>query len=112
VEIDNLEKIKRERERVIDGIPGKYKGAYIKALNARLNHAAIKAKCYECICFENVKENITDCRGWTCPLYFFRPYQYPDTQEVKNILCPIGDAFQDENLNENMEPLPQPTKEV
>lgn len=42
---------------------------------------AIKAKCLECVGYEDVKENIGGCECFTCPLWSYRPYQ---TKEVGN----------------------------
>lgn len=36
---------------------------------------AIKAKCYECVGYENLKENIAGCTAYGCPLFAYRPYK-------------------------------------
>jgi hypothetical protein len=35
--------------------------------------AAIKAQCLICVGYE--RDSITNCTGWSCPLFAFRPYQ-------------------------------------
>jgi hypothetical protein len=86
MEMDNLEKIRDGYKSMIKNIPKKYLGAYLKSLTSSSTPVQVKAKCYECIGFEIVNEAITDCRGWTCPLYWSRPYSYPDTQKVRGII--------------------------
>jgi hypothetical protein len=34
---------------------------------------AIKAKCYECVSFEDIAHTVYECRSFTCPLWRFRP---------------------------------------
>ena len=36
---------------------------------------AIAAMCAQCVGYDEVKESIRDCRGASCPLYSYRPYQ-------------------------------------
>jgi hypothetical protein len=42
---------------------------------------AIKAKCLDCVGFENVSETIGNCTCYGCPIWSYRPYQ---TKEVGN----------------------------
>lgn len=36
---------------------------------------AIRAKCYECVKYEDVQNNVGGCTATTCPLWNFRPMQ-------------------------------------
>lgn len=36
---------------------------------------AIKAKCLECVGYEDAKENVGGCKCFSCPLWAYRPYQ-------------------------------------
>lgn len=36
---------------------------------------AIKAKCIQCVCFDDVVNQIRDCNSTGCPLWQYRPYQ-------------------------------------
>lgn len=46
--------------------------AYKKECSARM---AIKAKCQECVGYEEMIKTIRDCTVWRCPLHRYRPYQ-------------------------------------
>lgn len=44
--------------------------------NPKSLRQAINAKCHECMGFDKSYRNeITNCTGYNCPLYFVRPYQ-------------------------------------
>ena len=42
---------------------------------------AIKAKCLECLGFD--RKAITDCTGYSCPLWAYRPFQTVETAVVE-----------------------------
>lgn len=42
---------------------------------------AIRAMCEHCVGYSNVKEEISGCRGSSCPLYAYRPYQSESAEE-------------------------------
>jgi hypothetical protein len=57
-------------------IPDRLKKAWMKSYKGEASKTqAIKAKCYECVGFENAVEEIRNCAIRTCPLNAYRPYQ-------------------------------------
>lgn len=81
-ETANLDKIIRAIENRINQFADKYKNNYISYLRTNSTSKVIKAKCYDCVT-EDLHDAIEDCRGFSCPLYFVRPYQFDDTEKVK-----------------------------
>ncbi|MDC1174208.1 hypothetical protein OAT67_02360 [Bacteriovoracaceae bacterium] len=64
----------------LEQIPSKFQNLLKKTFSGDVSpRKAIKAKCYDCVCFENVKEQISNCSITACPLYQYRPYK-----DVKN----------------------------
>lgn len=60
----------------IDSVPQRYKRAYLEAITGEGGLAnAIKAKCLECVNFEDVDSNIGDCQIRSCPINPYRPYR-------------------------------------
>jgi len=60
----------------IASIPEANKGQIIKSLLGKATpRESIKAKCLDCVGFENAKIEIGDCVTKTCPLWQHRPYQ-------------------------------------
>lgn len=59
----------------LGNIPNIYNGAfrrlYLKALQRKSLKAAIRAKCEDCMCWEN--SEIKRCEIITCPLWRYRP---------------------------------------
>jgi hypothetical protein len=47
--------------------------------------AAMKLQCLCCVGFE--RSSVRDCRGHTCPLYLYRPYQKNDEEPEDLDLC-------------------------
>lgn len=82
-EAENLNKIIRAIENRKNSFSEMYQGTYLKFLISNKSSPAVKAKCYDCVT-EDLHDAILDCRGFSCPLYFVRPYQYQDTEFVKN----------------------------
>ncbi len=63
-------------EESLKGVPKKYAGTYRRALEGKAPKAgAIKAKCLECVGFEEAQERIRNCTVTRCPLWSYRPYQ-------------------------------------
>jgi len=59
----------------LDEVPISYRALQIKAANGKCSpRQAIKAKCQECVGFENVSDGVKNCTAKTCPLWRFRPY--------------------------------------
>jgi hypothetical protein len=59
-------------------IPKAYQGVWMRALHGRAKAAAIKAKCQDCVGWEDVAKNVGMCAAVTCPLWPHRPYQKRD----------------------------------
>ncbi len=57
-------------------IPKKYRGTYLKASRGEAGYAgAVKAKCQECVGFEDIAERVGGCTAYRCPLWKYRPHQ-------------------------------------
>lgn len=56
-------------------IPNTLKNAFKKAWSKKSKATAIKAKCYDCVGYEDIKYQVGDCRSLTCPLWPYRPRQ-------------------------------------
>ena len=72
------EKVLRERASAAGalGVPALYALALKKTIEGRASpREAIKAKCHECVGYEDVKERISGCTVKRCPLLAYRPYQ-------------------------------------
>lgn len=57
-------------------IPSRYQYSWLKCVTG--NHSArkcIKAKCEECVGYEQVIERVANCSAESCPLFIHRPYQ-------------------------------------
>jgi hypothetical protein len=51
-------------------------GLYRKALLGQVSpRQAIKAKCQECVCWEEMVSRIGQCTVRSCPIWAYRPYQ-------------------------------------
>lgn len=74
-----------ERKAALDyanKISPRYRGNYLRAVEGTASpRSAIKAHCYECIGHQNVVAAISDCQGYRCALYAYRPYQDKDQVE-------------------------------
>jgi len=58
------------------GVPSKFKILYEKALRGLLApRSAIKAKCQECVNWEDIRLRVGQCQARGCPLWSLRPYQ-------------------------------------
>jgi hypothetical protein len=61
---------------IFKNTPERYKKTWLKSFFGELSpKQAIKAKCFECCGYEDLKENVGDCRSRTCPLWSLRPLQ-------------------------------------
>lgn len=57
-------------------IPSKYQQAYFKAANGESSpRAVIKAKCLDCVNYEDPVGRIKSCKVTICPSWRLRPYQ-------------------------------------
>lgn len=65
-------------QKQLKNMPHSYRNLYWDVMTGTNNKSprnAIKAMCQQCIGYENTSESIKDCKGVTCPLYLYRPYQ-------------------------------------
>ena len=83
-EMQNLEKIRKTRQERIEQGNTKYKLAYLKAIKTKTSAVQIKGFCYECVGTHS--EDVLDCCGYGCPLYFHRPFRHEDTEKVRQII--------------------------
>lgn len=62
--------------------PPTYQTIYVSSLTGKASpRQAIKAKCLECVGFEDVKNAVGGCTCFRCPLWFYRPYQESGAQD-------------------------------
>jgi hypothetical protein len=77
VELQNAslgEKIAARRAGRLATTPESARGHFVAAWAGKCSpRRAIKAQCLECAGFD--RQAITDCTGWACPLWHFRPFQ-------------------------------------
>lgn len=60
----------------IANTPSKYLNLRLKTLLGEASpRDAIKAKCLECVGYEDVLPRVGDCRSRSCDLWAYRPYQ-------------------------------------
>jgi len=65
----------------VESVPKAYQYAYAKGLQENATPKEIyKAKCLDCVAFENTKEEIGGCTVRTCPIWHNRPYRTLHTQ--------------------------------
>ena len=65
-----------ELEKYLETIPLLYRPLAKRALTGKLGKApSVKAKCQECVNYEDVKLRVSSCTVWKCPLWRVRPYQ-------------------------------------
>jgi hypothetical protein len=70
------QQIKTETQRYSESIPSKFRPNYLKATSSTGGKAAsIKAKCLECMGYEDGPNRVRACSTVTCPLWRVRPYQ-------------------------------------
>jgi len=57
----------------LDSAPVSCKTIVIKAFSGKSRAAGVKAKCLQCCNY--VRDEITNCQVYRCPLWDYRPYQ-------------------------------------
>ena len=68
------EKIAAKRAGRLATTPVSCQGHFVAAWSGKCApRRAIKAFCLECLGFD--RQAISECTGWACPLWNFRPYQ-------------------------------------
>ena len=66
--------VSRLRQRRIEQTSAMYRGVMRRALEGKASpRQAIKAFCLHCV--GDVRERVTDCTAYACPLYQYRPYR-------------------------------------
>ena len=69
-----LKKLKPELLSLVDSVPARYQEIMIKAWCGELGPTpSVKAKCYECVGFEDITNNVHKCTVERCPLWRHRP---------------------------------------
>jgi len=64
------------QETILKTIPIKFRTSAQRSFQGVLSKsAAIKAKCQECVGYEEVTERVGGCTTSICPLWRYRPYQ-------------------------------------
>lgn len=63
---------KKRLERVPESKRGIYERA---ALGTASPRQAIKAKCFECVGYEDIPERVGRCGVMSCPIWAYRPHQ-------------------------------------
>jgi len=61
----------------IANVPKMFRYQYLKAIDPEKASPAnaIRLKCYDCCGYENIAEEVGDCRSYSCPLWPHRPKQ-------------------------------------
>lgn len=61
-------------ELTIENTPVKYRAMAKKGFEGKISpRSAIKLKCLECVGY--VRDDVTHCTGYSCPLWRLRPFQ-------------------------------------
>ena len=62
------------QKRALGAVPESRKGIVEKAYRGTASpRQAIKAKCYECVGYEDMSRGVRECSSSACPLWAFRP---------------------------------------
>lgn len=75
-------KITEQIKKHSESISEMFRSNFLKSKSGDLPpRGAIKAKCQECVGYEDTTDRIRTCSIWKCPLHSYRPYQ---TMENEN----------------------------
>ena len=69
------EQIEKNKIYAEKNVPKAARILFKRAHGGKSKAAAIKSKCQECFGFDDYREAVKDCRGYTCPLWPYRPYK-------------------------------------
>ena len=62
--------------RVLEAVPVRFRALATRAAQGETSpRQAIKAKCQECVGYEDATDRISGCTVHRCPLWTYRPYQ-------------------------------------
>lgn len=57
-------------------VPTLFKGTFERAFNGTCSpRTAIKAKCQDCVGYEDTIDRVKNCKAMRCPLWAYRPYR-------------------------------------
>ncbi len=80
--INKTEKTKVAEERsdeavssYLKTVPAKLRSVVRRAFESNSYKAAVHAKCYDCVGYEDITENVGGCKAYSCPLWKHRPRQ-------------------------------------
>ena len=63
-----------EQQRIVGNVPPRFRGLIGKAVTGNASpRQAIRAKCYECMGFEDASKRVDTCSAVCCPLHKYRP---------------------------------------
>jgi hypothetical protein len=60
------------REEYIDSVPTKYRGIVKRAFTGRSRKAAMRAKCLECMGYDDASKGVEECTSRNCPMWPYR----------------------------------------
>ena len=67
---------KAHHVKMFDNTPVRYKKTWLDCYQGlATRNQAIRAKCYECVNYEDVQNNVGGCTSRTCPIWHYRPLQ-------------------------------------
>lgn len=77
--------VKNEMAKVIASVPALRRASYERAVTGKATASgAIRAKCQECVGFEDIPDRVGGCTTYRCPLWSYRPYAQPRPSEGVN----------------------------
>lgn len=69
-------KMPLEAHKTLATVPKRYQAEWIDSYSGVLGpKAAIKAKCHDCVGYEEIQERVGNCLSRDCALWRFRPHQ-------------------------------------
>ena len=61
-------------ESYLKKVPDSKRGIVSRAIMGKSSASeAIRAKCYDCVGFEDIDGNVYGCKSYTCPIWAWRP---------------------------------------
>lgn len=67
--------VTEKQKKHVDTVPQLRRGIIERAYGGKSKATAIKAKCIDCMGYEDVKTRVSECASEICPLWPYRPYQ-------------------------------------
>ncbi len=76
--------LKAKLDAYLPQVPASFRKTLIRSvLEGRSRSSAIKAKCQNCVGYEEAHKRIRECSSQLCPLWRLRPYQQKCKQRGK-----------------------------